>query len=162
MVRNAPSKMERVVAASLLERGMLRLSRGESLWPIVDALKPLDAVNFLMEIMSEIAPLLEAHDGDIIPGVRIPRAQKRILNTLLRRPTRIFRREELLVAIYQGRDANFTDIRLVDTHIKRLRRIIAPYGFGVETVHCEGYRAIAPAGFKLSRNKEESECSSSS
>ncbi|MDM7915049.1 MAG: response regulator [Candidatus Eisenbacteria bacterium] len=62
----------------------------------------------------------------------------KILAHLLRRPGRVFRRDEILDAI-QGTDSFVLD-RTIDVHIAALRRKLGSLGSRIETVRGVGYR----------------------
>ncbi len=62
-----------------------------------------------------------------------------ILRTLLRRPGKVFSREELISAAYDFH--NVVSDRTVDSHVRRLRAKLAAVGAdAVETVHGVGYK----------------------
>lgn len=62
-----------------------------------------------------------------------------ILRTLLRRPGKVFSREELINAAYDFH--NVVSDRTVDSHVRRLRAKLAAAGAdAVETVHGVGYK----------------------
>jgi two-component system, OmpR family, phosphate regulon response regulator PhoB len=62
----------------------------------------------------------------------------KLLAMLLEHPGRVFSRGELLEEVW-GITADVTT-RTVDTHVRRLRERLGPYGEAVETVHGFGYR----------------------
>jgi two-component system phosphate regulon response regulator PhoB len=65
----------------------------------------------------------------------------KLLHVLLDRPGELLSREQLLTAVWD--DAEVTP-RTVDTHVRRLRERLGPYGEAIETVHGFGYRLRAP------------------
>ena len=69
--------------------------------------------------------------------VKLTRTQYRLLECLLREPTRIFRRAELVEAVIAG-GAVVLD-RSLDVHVAALRRKLALSGL-IETVRGKGYR----------------------
>jgi len=62
----------------------------------------------------------------------------KLLSTLLAAPGTLFSRGDLLRLVWGIEDDN--DSRTVDTHVRRLRERVAPYGAALETVHRLGYR----------------------
>lgn len=62
----------------------------------------------------------------------------KLLAMLLEHPGKVFSRGELLEEVW-GITADVTT-RTVDTHVRRLRERLGPYGEAVETVHGFGYR----------------------
>lgn len=63
-----------------------------------------------------------------------------LLATLVRRPGKVFRRDELMDGAYS--DGTVVSDRTIDSHIRRVRRKFAPVGIDpIETVHGIGYRA---------------------
>lgn len=62
----------------------------------------------------------------------------KLLVTLVEAPGRVFSRTELLEEVW-GITAD-VQTRTVDTHVRRLREKIQPYGDAIETVHGFGYR----------------------
>jgi DNA-binding response OmpR family regulator len=82
-------------------------------------------------------------DGD---EVGLTASEFRILVTLMRRPSRVFSRNELIEAIYPDDDPGIID-RTIDVHLGRLRRKLrdsaaAPRFIG--TVRTVGYRFLQP------------------
>lgn len=63
----------------------------------------------------------------------------RLLSRLMERPGRVFSREQLLDLVW-GRDV-FVDVRTVDVHIARLRKVLTQYGGNdpIRTVRGTGY-----------------------
>lgn len=64
----------------------------------------------------------------------------RLLLALLENPGTVLSRERLIEDVW-GTDVNE---RTVDTHVKRLRQRLGPYGEGIETVFGFGYRMKEP------------------
>ncbi len=66
----------------------------------------------------------------------------KLIETFLGHPSQVYSRAQLLEDVW----GVTTDIntRTVDTHIKRLREALGPYGEAVETVHGYGYRLRDP------------------
>ena len=63
----------------------------------------------------------------------------RILQVLMRRPGRVYTRDELADRAYPGR--HHVSERTLDSHIRRVRQKMRPFGLDpVETVHGLGYR----------------------
>ena len=73
-------------------------------------------------------------DGEVMLSGR----EARLLETLARRPTRVFTRDELLVAAFDNADT----LGAVDTYVYYLRRKLGKSV--IETVHGVGYRLGAP------------------
>ena len=62
-----------------------------------------------------------------------------ILRTLLRRPGKVFSRNELMNAAYDFH--NVVSDRTIDSHVRRLRaKLAAAGGDPIETVHGVGYK----------------------
>jgi two-component system phosphate regulon response regulator PhoB len=62
----------------------------------------------------------------------------KLLATLLAQPGTVFSRPELLKLVWGIEEP--TDSRTVDTHVRRLRERLGPYGTALETAHGFGYR----------------------
>jgi two-component system phosphate regulon response regulator PhoB len=62
----------------------------------------------------------------------------KLLATFLENPEKIFTRRQLLEEVW-GMSGE-AQTRTVDTHIRRLREKLGPYGDAVQTVHSVGYR----------------------
>jgi two-component system phosphate regulon response regulator PhoB len=62
----------------------------------------------------------------------------KLLTTLLASPGTIFSRADLMRQVWGIEEES--DSRTVDTHVRRLRERLGPYGPAVETVHRFGYR----------------------
>src|SRR5207302_3490401 len=62
----------------------------------------------------------------------------KLLSIFLEHPGRVFTRAALLEEVW-GITAD-VNTRTVDTHVRRLRERLGPYGDAVETVHGFGYR----------------------
>ncbi len=66
----------------------------------------------------------------------------RILQVLMRRPGRVYTRDELTERAYPGR--HHVSERTLDSHVRRIRQKMRPHGLDpVETVHGLGYRLRA-------------------
>ena len=68
------------------------------------------------------------------PDVQLSRRESDLLRVLAQRPTRVFTRDELLVAVFEGADTSGA----VDTYVHYLRRKLGRES--VKTVHGVGYR----------------------
>jgi two-component system phosphate regulon response regulator PhoB len=66
----------------------------------------------------------------------------RLLSMLLEHPGRVFSRGDLLEEVWGI--TSEVNTRTVDTHVRRLRERLGPYGEAVETVHGFGYRLRDP------------------
>jgi len=66
----------------------------------------------------------------------------KLLTILMERQGRVQGRDRLLSDVW-GYDAQI-DTRTVDTHMRRLRDKLGPYGRWIETVRGFGYRFAAP------------------
>lgn len=64
----------------------------------------------------------------------------RLLQFFLSNPERVYSRTQLLDAVWG--DQSYIEERTVDVHIRRLRKLLAPYGYDayVQTVRTVGYR----------------------
>ena len=73
-------------------------------------------------------------------NVNIGPTEYRLLELLMRNPDRVFERDQLLDRIW-GR-SSYIEIRTVDVHILRLRKVLKPYGLDgtIQTVRSVGYR----------------------
>jgi two-component system phosphate regulon response regulator PhoB len=74
--------------------------------------------------------------------VPLTRLEFKLLATLIGQPGRAFTRDQLLDTVWNV-TADVTT-RTVDSHVKRLREKLGPYGDSVETVRGIGYRMRAP------------------
>ena len=78
----------------------------------------------------------------IIQGqnVNIGPTEYRLLELLMRHPDSVFERDQLLDRIW-GR-STYIEIRTVDVHILRLRKVLKPFGLDgtIQTVRSVGYR----------------------
>lgn len=72
----------------------------------------------------------------------LPKLQYQILVYLLENPNRILTREQMLIRFW-GYDFEGNE-RVVDTHIKKLRKAIAGSDCKITTVHKAGYRMEVP------------------
>ena len=70
--------------------------------------------------------------------VSLTASELRLLAALAREPGRVKRRSELLPVL--GDSQRFPDERVVDAHVKNLRRKLGPCGSQIETVRGVGYR----------------------
>ena len=66
--------------------------------------------------------------------MQLSRRESDLLRVLAQRPTRVFTRDELLVAVFEGADTSGA----VDTYVHYLRRKLGRES--VKTVHGVGYR----------------------
>jgi two-component system phosphate regulon response regulator PhoB len=76
-------------------------------------------------------------------GVSLSRREFEILLLLIRRSGRVLRRQEVLSAIGQGVDC--CTPRVVDTHVKNIRRKLGPAGDMIKTLRGVGY-VFRPSG----------------
>ncbi len=67
----------------------------------------------------------------------------KLIATFVEHPGRVFSRAELLADVW-GVQTQDTSTRTVDTHMRRLRERLGPYGDAIETVHGFGYRLKEP------------------
>ena len=72
----------------------------------------------------------------------LPKLQYRILLYLLENQNRIITRDQILIRFW-GYDFDGNE-RVVDTHIKKLRKAIAASDCKIRTVHKAGYRMEVP------------------
>ena len=78
--------------------------------------------------------------------VAVTPTELRLLQALMRRPGRVFSRDELIMAIYGRDDPGIID-RTIDVHLGRLRRKLGDDAAAprfIATVRSMGYRFIAP------------------
>jgi two-component system phosphate regulon response regulator PhoB len=68
----------------------------------------------------------------------------KLIQTFLEQPGKVFSRSDLLEEVWGITSEVHT--RTVDTHVRRLRERLGPYGGAVETVHGFGYRLRDPQG----------------
>ncbi len=73
-------------------------------------------------------------------NVNIGPTEYRLLELLMRNPDRVFERDQLLDRIW-GR-SSYIEIRTVDVHILRLRKVLKPFSLDgtIQTVRSVGYR----------------------
>lgn len=74
--------------------------------------------------------------------LRLRRMEYRILTLLLQQPGRLLTRSFIIGELWGGRED--VAARTVDTHVRRLRQALGPYGALVETSHGFGYRLGEP------------------
>jgi CBS domain-containing protein len=74
--------------------------------------------------------------------LRLRRMEYRILMLLLQQPGRLLTRSFIIRELWGGRED--VAARTVDTHVRRLRQALGPYGALVETSHGFGYRLGEP------------------
>jgi two-component system phosphate regulon response regulator PhoB len=74
-------------------------------------------------------------DGE---SIRFTRTELRLLHVLLRRPGRVYTREQLVERV-MGDNAWITD-RTIDVHVRAIRRKLGDHGEVVETIRGVGYR----------------------
>jgi DNA-binding response OmpR family regulator len=77
-------------------------------------------------------------DGDAVALTEIEFA---LLGLLLRRPSHVFTRDEILNEIWP--DGAARTPRVVDTHVKGIRRKLGPSAWVLESLHGVGYRLAA-------------------
>ncbi len=70
--------------------------------------------------------------------VRLTRTELRLLHVLLRRPGRVYTREQLVERV-MGDNAWVTD-RTIDVHVRAIRRKLGAQGDAIETIRGVGYR----------------------
>jgi DNA-binding response OmpR family regulator len=121
-------RIARAVVAALMEEDVLTMITRRIAGEVASALR------------ADVAVSVEAADAPSAVGdMRIDRARREVqvgdktlrlkprefalLETLARRPGRVFRREELLAAAWPDEGVDLTD-RTVDVHVARLRRAI--------------------------------------
>ena len=87
--------------------------------------------------------------------VELPPKEYEILKLLLENPNRVFSRDELVVKLW-GYDADVVD-RVVDNHVKNLRRLLGPSGEAIKTLYKKGYRLEKKVNGNEDEQKTESE-----
>lgn len=70
--------------------------------------------------------------------VELPPKEYEILKLLMENPNRVFSRDELVTRLW-GYDADVVD-RVVDNHVKNLRRLLGQAGGAIRTLYKKGYR----------------------
>lgn len=95
-----------------------------------------------------VSPVLHVGDIELDPSkytvvvqgreVNITPKEYTLLRCLMEHKGRVFGREELLIAIW-GYDFEGTD-RVVDNHIKKLRKLLGKCGVQIKTVRKAGYK----------------------
>ncbi len=76
--------------------------------------------------------------------VRLTRTELRLLHVLLRRPGRVYTREQLVERV-MGDNAWVTD-RTIDVHVRAIRRKLGTHADAIETIRGVGYRGRDVAG----------------
>ncbi len=71
-------------------------------------------------------------------SVRFTRTELRLLHVLLRRPGRVYTREQLVERV-MGDNAWVTD-RTIDVHVRAIRRKLGTHADAIETIRGVGYR----------------------
>lgn len=70
----------------------------------------------------------------------LKRKEYELLYFLLCNPGRAFSREALIEKVWSESDIN--DYRTVDSHVKRLRKLLGDYGDCIQTVWGLGYKLV--------------------
>ena len=114
-------------ALALRVRALLRRADANAAPPLAPGPVPLDPSR-----RSVLA------DGDSVALTEIEFA---LLGLLLRRPSHVFTRDEILTEIWP--DGAARTPRVVDTHVKGIRRKLGPAAWVLESLHGVGYRLAA-------------------
>ncbi|NLV50555.1 MAG: response regulator transcription factor [Clostridiales bacterium] len=98
--------------------------------------KPFSLKLLAARIEAVLRRLPESEPPELFADIQLTATERKIVNALSRRPSRVFTREELIRVAF-GDEFDGSD-RAIDTHIKNLRKKV---GIGViGTVHGLGYR----------------------
>lgn len=119
--------------------------------------KPFSPKELLARIKALLRRAQVADDGKLVSGglcldttqhlltieaqnVNIGPTEYRLLEFFLKKPNRVYTREQLLDRVW-GRSV-YVEERTVDVHILRLRKLLTPYGIDgwIQTVRGAGYR----------------------
>jgi hypothetical protein len=114
---------------------------------IVQDMKPLDAVNYLLEVLENfLVPPTDA--GWSFPSVKLTPQQRIVVRALAEARGRALSRDALHSALMSSRiGEKEPDTRLVDVQISRLRRACSHLPFKVVTIWGVGWRIDAHPGF---------------
>lgn len=99
-------------------------------------LKPFSLKLLAARIDAVLRRLPESEPSELFSDVQLTITEKKIVNALARRPSRVFTRDELIEVAFNN-DFNGFD-RVIDTHIKNLRKKIG--NEYVKTIHGLGYK----------------------
>jgi len=93
--------------------------------------------------------MLDAASQRVVAGdspVKLGPSEYRLLYFFMSNPDRVYSREQILDRVW-GQNV-FVEDRTVDVHIRRLRKVLAPFGCDrlIQTVRGSGYRFSAKAG----------------
>ncbi|GHV11558.1 DNA-binding response regulator [Clostridia bacterium] len=98
--------------------------------------KPFSLKLLAARIETVLRRVPENDPVDLFADKQLTATEQKIVNTLSRRPNRIFTRDELIDIVFDDSYGGYD--RVIDTHIKNLRRKIgAEY---IKTVHGLGYK----------------------
>ncbi len=112
----------------LLARVRARLRRRSEPVPLLSRMGPLELDRERHEVRVNGSP------------VALTRKEYELLYFLLCNPGRAFSREALIEKVWSESDIN--DYRTVDSHVKRLRKLLGDYGDCIQTVWGLGYKLV--------------------
>lgn len=126
-------------------------------WPVMDYrehvqdMKPLEAVDYLLDLLDFF---VAAPDADIAwtwPGAHLTPAQKRVVRALAQfggLQGGAVTRDQIMSVVYGSRNHDdWPDAKIISVHLYRLRPILAEAGIEVAGVWGMGWRITVPDGF---------------
>lgn len=114
----------------------------------VGDMRPLDAVEYLLDLVESFSPALEDVWSLSVPGCRFTKYEGLLFLHLFRAAPRIETRARIMDALYAGRCGDEPDEKVVDVFICKLRKKLKDTGLRIESVWGVGYRLYVPPEFK--------------
>lgn len=138
-----------------LPRSRGKYSGARSLRQTIGDMKPAAAIEHLLGIIETYIPPLEEVCGWFLPGVRLTPLQTRLVLALARHPGRLFSTEQIMLKLYGDLNTDAPSPKIVQVLICKVRPLIAPLGFSIETVYGHGVRMHVPDGIEFPWNRKD-------
>lgn len=113
----------------------------------VQDMRPLDAVDYLLDVIEAIAPPASHTAQWDFDGVHLTRSQKKILRAIAAGRGAIVTRDQVYAALVADRrECDWPTYKSVEVQLCFMRRRLAGSPVRIETVFGQGYRIAAPVG----------------
>lgn len=109
----------------------------------IDDMRPLDAVEYLLDILAEV---IGADDQACVwPDIHLTAMPRAVCQALYARENEIMSRAYLMEALYGGM-ADAPSDKIIDVFVCKARKALHGTGFLIKTIHGQGFRMQRESG----------------
>ena len=123
------------------------MKRSDHLRQIINDMKQMDAIEFLLQILDRDDEALSLDDL----GISLTNTEHKLFSYLVASEGKTVTKDQLYDALYTMRASGELPIpKVVDVYVSRLRKVLRNTDYVIETMHGRGYR--------LTQTSETSDC----